>query len=117
MRKGNPEDYAIFIVHDSRRNDKKRGRNNDLTLEAVRSLFTETPECSYCHSDDIKLTLDRVNNSQGHTLNNVVVACMRCNLLRGNMPYKAWISIVPAIVATLEKGLFGSWMPFNKGSS
>ena len=29
-------------------------------------------------------TLDRVNNDMGHTVNNVIISCLQCNLQRKN---------------------------------
>ncbi len=55
------------------------------------------------------MTLDRIDNGFGHTKSNVVPACYRCNLIRGSMPYNAWLNIVDAIRQTYELGLFGDW--------
>jgi 5-methylcytosine-specific restriction endonuclease McrA len=30
-------------------------------------------------------TLDRINNNQGHNTDNVVIACLECNIKRGDM--------------------------------
>lgn len=66
--------------------------------------------CFYCGAIDIKMTLDRIDNSIGHTRVNVNPSCVRCNGVRGNMPYAAWMAIVPAIKKAREDGLFGSWV-------
>tara|TARA_B100002051_G_C16213532_1_gene382272 strand:- start:36 stop:518 length:483 start_codon:yes stop_codon:yes gene_type:complete len=61
----------------------------DDTLE---KLVCSKLKCYYC-SKEIKLiynmsrepmqwTLDRINNDIGHTCDNTVIACMRCNLQR-----------------------------------
>jgi hypothetical protein len=55
------------------------------------------------------MTLDRIDNSIGHLMSNVNPCCYRCNYIRANMPYAAWLSIVPAIRATFELGLFAAW--------
>ena len=61
----------------------------------------------------MKMTADRIDNNLGHTKDNVVAACYRCNMIRGNMPYKAWLNIAPAIRDTVEKGLFDDWLGFG----
>jgi endonuclease I len=53
--------------------------------------------------------LDRIDNIIGHIKSNVVVACLRCNSIRSNMPYEAWLSVVPAIKTTKQNGLFKGW--------
>lgn len=61
------------------------------------------------------MTLDRIDNDKAHTKENVVPACIRCNMIRGSMPYEAWINIAPSIKNTYELGLFGNWktQPLN----
>ena len=61
-----------------------------------------------------KLPLDRINNDIGHTINNVVVSCRNCNIIRGNMPFEAWEHLVPAIKSAKELGLFVNWKPYNR---
>ena len=103
-----PAYRASIICQDSRRFDKKRGLINELSTEGVQA-FLDIGQCSYCHETDMKLTLDRIDNSRGHTWDNVVLACYRCNLLRRDMPYEAWMRIVPAIRDARDEGLFGDW--------
>ena len=50
-------------------------------------------KCYYCRCpvlltynnirDNRQWTLDRLNNDKGHNTNNVVIACLQCNLQRG----------------------------------
>lgn len=112
FRRGEPEAYARFILYDSRRNDKKRGYANDLSIPTIIKLLS-LGECTYCGDTKTKLTLDRVDNTKGHTVDNVNVACARCNIMRGNMPYDAWTHLVPSVRSAFETGLFGDWKPFN----
>lgn len=55
------------------------------------------------------MTLDRIDNTRAHLKDNVVPSCIRCNYIRGSMPYEAWMNIVPSIRQTKELGLFGTW--------
>jgi len=42
-----------------------------------------TNRCHYCGSTK-HLTLDRIDNTKGHTKDNTIVACLSCNTIRGN---------------------------------
>lgn len=42
-------------------------------------------------------------------MNNVNVSCIRCNLIRRDMPIQAWEKICPAIRKAREDNLFGTW--------
>lgn len=104
----NPLHRAKWILHDSRRSDKKRGLDNDLDVTYIQSLIRKG--CSYC-GDTSKMTLDRIDNTRGHTKDNVMPACIRCNYLRGSMPYDAWMIIAPSVRLAFEQGAFGDWLP------
>lgn len=106
-RRQDPNKRALYIVQDSRRYDKKHGMENNLTVEVVRDVISHG--CHYCGEKNLKITLDRKDNSLGHITENVVPCCIRCNLLRRNMPYEAWAFLVPAIKEARELGLFGNW--------
>lgn len=102
------ENLPKIVLHDCKCNDKVKGRRCDLTLHDVVELL-KSGLCSYCGDTESRLTLDRIDNEIGHLVSNVRVACMRCNGIRCNMPFTAWIAIVPAIRSARENGLFGSW--------
>lgn len=102
------KDRAGAILVDSKKSDKVRGLTGfDLDREYVESALADG--CRYCGDTSIMMTLDRVDNDLAHTRSNVVPACMRCNYLRRDMPYEAWLRIVPAVRAAREEGLFGDW--------
>lgn len=98
---------AKFICMDARRWDRKHKLVYDLDLVFVRKLIELG--CSYCGDSKCHMTLDRIDNSTGHTRDNVVPACERCNLMRRNMPIAAWLHIAPAVRSARELGLFGEW--------
>ena len=54
---------------------------NDLELNWVRE-FVKQP-CIYCE-DTEDIGLDRIDNTKGHTKDNVVPCCYACNTARGN---------------------------------
>ena len=103
----NENNRARFLLKDSRKSDKKKGYSNTLTLEHIQEALHQ--DCTYCGDNTTLMTLDRIDNTIGHTIDNVLPCCYRCNNIRGNMPYAAWIEIVPAVKMVFEKGLFNEW--------
>ncbi len=99
---------------DCRKFDKRHGYRNDLDLPFVRSELAKG--CAYCGESATRITLDRIDNDIGHVRSNVVPACLRCNYMRGSMPYQAWLYLVPKVREARDLGLFGLWrsMPFNR---
>jgi len=106
-RRGDIYSDAYWVWIDCRQSDRKHNRQNDLDLAFVE---TETAKpCEYCGETTLRRGLDRKDNTQGHFRANVVVACARCNYFRRDMPYLAWLLIVPAMRQAREQGLFGHW--------
>jgi hypothetical protein len=108
QRRLDPRLVPNHVVKDSRSTDKKLCRENDLTLEFVKDLLGRG--CQYCGETDMRMTLDRIDNSLGHTQQNVVPACIRCNLVRRDMPYEAWSLVATAMREARKNQLFGGWM-------
>jgi len=119
--KSNPESYKKKVESNNRyyRNnpstkqiqgykasDKRHGRENDLDIDYLRELISKG--CTYCGSKD-KVGLDRLDNTLGHTKNNVVPCCSRCNYLKRDMPFAAWVYFVPAIKLANHNNAFGNW--------
>lgn len=104
-RRNNP---ARAVLEDTRKADRRCGRDNDLDLLFVEQSFA-VGVCSYCGETNLRLTLDRVDNALGHTKANVRVACERCNLTRGDMPIEAWIVVAEGMRKARELGLFTNW--------
>ena len=98
---------ASIIIKSSTRVDKKKGRVTNLPLEQVAALITKP--CTYCGDTSSLSTLDRIDNSKGHTIDNVLPACLRCNITRGAMPYEAWLVVSKGMCLALESGLFKDW--------
>lgn len=108
VKRKNNTDIASFIWKDSRNSDQKRGYENNLTKEFIEETIVRG--CAYCGETELRMTLDRIDNAKGHTRENVVAACIRCNYMRRAMPYEAWKSLVAAVRDTRERGLFGAWV-------
>ena len=97
-----------YILDDTRRADSTRGfPKSDLTLEFIDSSILMG--CTYCGDNQTRMTLDRIDNSKGHTQNNVVAACIRCNYARRDMPYEAWLVVAEGMRKARELNLFGDW--------
>jgi len=106
-RRRRKADPVQTIWEDSRRADRKKKRNNNLTKDFIAEYIAKG--CSYCGEKTIRMTLDRIDNERGHTMDNVVPACIRCNYIRGNMPYEAWLCFKAALRRARREGLFGDW--------
>lgn len=104
-RRDRVENRPAAVMKDCRASDTKHGRRCDLTLHFVQEALSRP--CEYCGA--VSAGLDRVNNLQGHTVDNVRPACTRCNLVRGRMPWEAWQFVAPAMRKAREAGAFGEW--------
>ena len=100
-------DTEKWILVDTRRSDRKNGRENDLTREFIAEEIAKG--CSYCGENGIRMTLDRIDNSKGHTQDNVISACIRCNYTRRDMPHEAWLVVAKGMREAREMGLFEGW--------
>jgi len=106
------------ILQDCRKSDQRCGREGfDLDRDFVREMISAG--CRYCGDTTIRMTLDRIDNTKAHTRTNVVPACIRCNYIRGSMPYDAWLHLVPSIREARIMGLFGDWRttPLNSNKT
>lgn len=61
--------------------DKKRGLENDLTVEYIEDAFKQP--CSYCGAP--ATGLDRLDNTVGHTMSNCVPSCYDCNIIKSDI--------------------------------
>jgi hypothetical protein len=103
-----PDKRPIIIAKECRARDKKKGRVSDITKEVAADLISQS--CVYCGSTE-RISIDRIDNSLGYVTGNMNPACLRCNLVRGDMPYQAWLMVAPAMRAAYEAGEFDCWSP------
>lgn len=87
--------------------DRVRGFINTVSEETIARIISNP--CLYCGETTLKITLDRKDNTKGHSEDNVNPCCIRCNLLRKDMPYEAWLELCSGLRSAREKGLFGEW--------
>ena len=78
--------------------DKKRNlfiKDKFITIENINKMLSDCDmNCYYCN-EKMKIeysirremdqwTLDRIDNDKGHNFDNVIIACLKCNLQRRN---------------------------------
>lgn len=76
-----PKGRAVSLVGAYRKQDHRRGRECDIDVDYMLSHIFGRP-CTYCGDAEEKLGADRIDNSKGHTKNNVVPCCVTCNTSR-----------------------------------
>jgi hypothetical protein len=69
--------------------------------EVIKKLISCDMKCYYCHcnvlilykvlKEPLQWTLDRKDNDYGHTDDNTLIACLKCNLSRRVMPFTKFI--------------------------
>ena len=77
--------------------DKKKKKTDKLITydECLEKLVISKLKCYYCKKnclvayenvrENAQWTLDRINNDIGHSKDNVVICCLKCNLKRGTL--------------------------------
>lgn len=72
---------ASKMLSSYRIKDKKKGFECNLSIEDM--IKTMNQPCIYC-GDINKIGCDRIDNSKGHTIDNVVPCCVDCNKARSD---------------------------------
>lgn len=102
------KDKAVFF--NCRRYNKSREIETDITIKDIQELLTRP--CQFCDETDLtKVKVDRKESQKGFTRKNIISCCIRCSRIKQNMPYKAWLVILPGIRIAKFAGLFGDWIP------
>lgn len=80
-----PYQSAKRRIINYRNTDRLKGLECDLDQDYV-DLLVET-SCYYCNSgsNNEVLGYDRIDNNKGHTKDNVIVCCHRCNVARNDL--------------------------------
>lgn len=90
-------------------NAQHRGLEFDMTFEEFKNALSN--QCHYCggpgqerwnaSKDEVKTYcgFDRVDNTQGYTLSNVVPCCYSCNKAKGTKTYEEFIEWLDNLVA------------------
>ena len=72
-----------------------------LTFEEFKS-FWQLP-CHYCGAEIETIGLDRIDNSLGYKLDNVIPCCLRCNILKFFNTEKEFLDHCKKIVSHMKK--------------
>ncbi len=72
---------ALSMVKQYTYIDKRKGYVCDLTPEFLIEKILEKP-CFYCGDTESKTGCERLDNSKGHIMSNVVPCCRLCNVTR-----------------------------------
>jgi len=93
-RHAHPDERAAI---DARRGERQRVyADGSLTVEAMRHLFGAARRCPYCSDRFTKSrkSLDHVepiSKGGAHSIRNVVICCLDCNLRKGAQTFAEWI--------------------------
>jgi hypothetical protein len=79
------------------KNAKHAGREFALTEQDYDELTSSG--CFYCLYDKDLVGIDRVDNSQGYTLSNVVGCCNRCNESKGKKSLEEFLEVAKNVYA------------------
>ena len=104
-----------FIIRQARNFDQSNGfQQHELDYDVVNKYLNQG--CRWCGAKrgEWRIGLDRIDNSTGHSLANVVPCCTRCNIMKGSMPIGAWRFLAPWVRFAFILGKFGDWMPGNR---
>lgn len=71
--------HAAKCLNTYQRYDKKKGFVCDLTVDDL--MNAKSSKCLYCNR--ISTGFERIDNNLGHTKNNCIPSCLRCNWMRG----------------------------------
>lgn len=84
-----------------RRGARRRNLIFNLSFKVFMN-FWQSP-CFYCGSKIETIGLDRINNTKGYYLKNIVPCCFRCNKFKGNYSQKEFLYICKKIADFIKR--------------
>ena len=78
------------------------------TIEQYAAIAIMMLPCYYCDST-YDIGLDRKDSSKGHTLENVVSCCEKCNFILGDLPYEAKLALKDGLKYIKNKEILNTW--------
>lgn len=72
--------YKLYYAY--KHTDKRKGFHFDLSPSWIKDNILNK-NCVYCGTDN-NIGCDRIDNTMGHTINNVVPCCKKCNSIRNS---------------------------------
>ncbi|CAH6420233.1 Hypothetical protein MVR_LOCUS74 [uncultured virus] len=87
----------------------KIGRVFELTLEQFAELVTAS--CYYCNDPYTKLikSVDRIDSQLGYTIDNVVTACIKCNVMKNTLNEPTFVLMCTQISIYMRLGRIGPY--------
>ena len=76
----------------SKLKEDAKARNYSVDLTFAEFVEFQNKNCSYCGGSLDRIRLDRVDNSIGYQLGNVVPCCWECNLVKGSRSRQEFIN-------------------------
>ena len=68
----------------------RKRREFKITQEQFETLVTNPAGCYLCGTTALRLSLDRVDNLRGYTIDNVAACCSPCNASKGDSTLEEW---------------------------
>lgn len=78
----------------------KRGIAYELTREQLMSLWQKP--CVYCGGEIVTVGVDRVDNTKGYVMENVVPCCATCNSMKSSMELVDFVRRCATIAARMD---------------
>jgi len=92
---------ASKMISSYRIKDKKRGYENDLTIDwLIENILFK--KCVYC-GDEEEIGADRIDNSKGHIKTNVQPCCYTCNRTRGDSFSVEEMKLLALVIKKIKK--------------
>ena len=102
----------VEIYGSYKRNAKKRGYNFELTFEDAEDITKRN--CYYCNKKPLMVItkssvpyfyngIDRIDNTKGYELSNVVPCCKNCNKAKMDLTYEEFLEMINNIYNNLIK--------------
>lgn len=85
----------------------KKSQRDTLSWEEAIPLFKG--DCFYCGSN-VAIGIDRKDSSQGHTKDNSVSCCEKCNIILGDLPFEAKLILKTSLEQIQKQKLLDSWV-------
>lgn len=96
------KDKVSKMISSYRSRDKKRGRESNLDNEWFKENII-SKSCTYCQTK-LNIGCDRIDNSKGHTKDNVLPSCYNCNVVRQNIFTVEEMKILGKTIKKIIKG-------------
>lgn len=78
--------WSTKHYHNIKSRAKKKGLEFTLTLDQFDEI-KRIGVCAYCDMPTNVITFDRLDNSKGYIMENIVPSCYFCNRLKNDMPF------------------------------